>query len=327
MKGLLVIGMVLAHVVQFFYQGDGYNHPFSSFINQVTFPGFIFCFGYVFYVAYLRKEGKSVVIRMIVSLLKCQVAFYISGFAFRVLKDHTRYSWKGLWKILILSDLPGWSEFLAAFAVVTLVGILLYVPLKKLLNYPVFYWCITGLLLVSTYIPYEKIKINQLGLVIGTANFPCFPALQYFPYFMIGIYFAKKEILFQIRYMLGSLLITAGVMVYVILKGMPERFPPTLLWIVLPAFYLYLYYMVSQLLSYLSNKITGINLVAHFGSKSLFYLVISNIFIFAFAGANMGKFKLLGCGIIALLMISIIYYLEIISKDRIRKNIIKETSL
>lgn len=97
--------------------------------------------------------------------------------------------------------------------------------------------------------PYDKITIYQIGLLIGSTQFQSFPILQYMPYFLIGIYFAKFNINFDNKILIGSLI---GTLVffcyYCIFKSIPERFPPSFPWTVSGMFFLYTYYLFSKFL-------------------------------------------------------------------------------
>ncbi len=57
-KLLLVIGMIAAHVFQLLYNGETGRSMiwmFSTYINAITFSGFLFAFGCAIQLAYLRK--------------------------------------------------------------------------------------------------------------------------------------------------------------------------------------------------------------------------------------------------------------------------------
>lgn len=62
--------------------------------------------------------------------------------------------------------------------------------------------------LLMTFIPYQYIKINQIGLILGSCNFQSFPAIQYFSLFLIGIYFAKNNIISNFKLLIISLIAT-----------------------------------------------------------------------------------------------------------------------
>ena len=94
-KGLLVIGMVYAHVLQFFSPMN--FHPgfraVSEYANLITFSGFVFCFGYTNQLAYYSKPFSNVYRKMLITALKTLIAFYVSGIAFRLLISDEALDW------------------------------------------------------------------------------------------------------------------------------------------------------------------------------------------------------------------------------------------
>lgn len=275
MKGMLVIGMILAHVIQFLGKWNVVAAEISSFINCITFSGFFFCFGYVFYIAYLRKSFSDVWRNILTTFFRTLVAFYISGICYCIIFKRTAGNW--LYEILLLFRIPGYSEFLVSFALVTFVGGVLFVPLQKLLEHKWLTTVIGLLLLTTTFIPYNKITCTQLGLFIGTKKFAAFPVLQYFPLWLAGAYFAK----YKIKWNRNVFVITFWCsLTYVISKHLKSpllvRFSPSLLWIISPLFFIYCYYLISTVLSKYKYSVAIIKI----GQNSLFYLLVSNIMIF-----------------------------------------------
>lgn len=74
-KGFLIIGMIFAHIIQFFSNWSFFlDYYISMYINIITFSGFMFSFGYVSQIAYLKKEFKDVYKNMLMGSLKALVA-------------------------------------------------------------------------------------------------------------------------------------------------------------------------------------------------------------------------------------------------------------
>lgn len=310
LKGLLVIGMILAHVIQFLGKWNVFTYEISSFMNCITFSGFFFCFGYVFYVAYLCKTLSVVWKRILITFFKTLIAFYISGICYCVLKRGMNENW--IWKILTLNQIPAYSEFLISFALVSLVGLIFFIPLQKLLEYKWITLTLGIILLFTTFIPYPKITSTQLGLLIGTKKFCAFPVLQYFPLWLAGAYFAK----YKIKWNRNIFVITFWCSVtYVISKHLKSpllvRFSPSLLWIISPLFFIYCYYLISNVLS----KYKYSNTIIKIGQNSLFYLLISNIMIFLMTMIlKRNSLSFTFCLFITLLVLLIIKYLISIIK-------------
>ena len=279
-KGLLVFGMILAHVIQILGDRNDYLlSAISKYINLISFSGFLFAFGYANYFAYFSKDFQSVKWRMFKTGLKILIAFYISGIAFRILFEKKAIHLLDIIKIILLADIPRYSEFLASFAVITLLALALFKLIKTVLSSQIYFWLLNIFLLFTTFIPYERITINQLGLLIGTNNFTCFPVIQYSPLYLIGIYFARYKIKFNRIALLISSAFTLSLISYLFYTHkLPNRFPPSLSWIVGSAFFLYIYFLGSNLLA---AKLKKIELLEKPGKNVLFYLLVSNILIFA----------------------------------------------
>lgn len=286
-KGLLVIGMVYCHILQFFVDlgGSFLARQITFYINAVTFSGFVFTFGYTSYIAYFSKSFRESYQKILRSFLKLLGAFYISGFSYRILAERKPY-FKGLAEpILLLKDIPGWSEFIISFAMLMLVSLILFVPLKKIVEHKRLFWIVTVALLFTTWIPYERVTSIHLGLFIGTTRFAAFPVLQYMPYFLLGIYFKRYEIKPDRWLALGATILTG---IAVISMGMhqwaePGRFPPTLMWIVLPALPLAIYFFIGHLIQTFELKWNWLFVL---GQNSMIYLLLSNIVIFALNGVK-----------------------------------------
>lgn len=315
-KGLLVIGMVLVHIMQFF--SDPSISPSVEYVinigNVITFSGFVFCFGYVAEISYLEKDLKSVYKKIIKNIIKTLIAFYVSGSAYQIFVAGNLIEWNTFKEIILLNTMPGWSEFLASFAYFSFVTLILFVPFKKVLNNKVLFWIIFFSLFLTCLIQYEKITINQLGVLIGTNKFAAFPVLQYMPFYMLGMYFKKYDIKFNLVFAGGALLLSAYPLYKIIvLKAPPLRFPPSIAWIVAPMFVLYLYYLASIMLE---RFFLYLKPIIAFGQNVLFCLVVSNIFIFSLDS----KFKKLTlkpleCIYMEVVFLAIVYYLvSIVSK-------------
>lgn len=312
LKGLLVLGMILAHVIQFLGKWNTFTSEFSSFINCITFSGFFFCFGYVFYVAYLCKALSVVWKRILITFFKTLIAFYISGICYcTILKRGIIGNW--IWKILTLSHIPGYSEFLISFALVSLVGLIFFIPLQKLLEHKWITLAIGIVLLFTTFIPYQKITYTQLGLLIGTKKFCAFPVLQYFPLWLAGAFFAKYKITWNRNIFVVTFWCS---LTYIISKHLNNplltRFSPSMLWIISPLFFIYCYYLISNILSKYKISLS----ITRIGQNTLFYLLISNIAIFIMTTLfKRNSLSFIYCVFITLLILFIIrYFISIIKK-------------
>lgn len=288
-KGILVIAMVYCHTIQFY--GDSGLFPieatWETLINLAAFPGFLFAFGAAVSMAYLDKPLKTVWPRMLLAALRSLGAFYLSGIAFRVLREGRAFSAATVNRVLLLSDIPGWSEFLVAFALFALLSILLFKPLKLLRERPLWVAGVSLLCLAATFLPYERVTIPQIGLLVGTNEFACFPLLQYAPYYLAGIVFASNKKACGAAALIAS---AVGGALALSQGGLPERFPPSLGWVLLPAGLIAALYLLAWGLAKIPfgkwERYSPLIPLASLGRESLYYLLTTNILLFTFAGRN-----------------------------------------
>ena len=80
MKGCLTVLMVLSHLT-YVVPFDGIG-KFNAYVNLTTFSGFMFCFGYVCWKAYIENEREDVVRRLLKGACKSLCAFYICGLGY-----------------------------------------------------------------------------------------------------------------------------------------------------------------------------------------------------------------------------------------------------
>ena len=121
-RGLLVILMVYGHVLQFF--GDDQIFPLVgdliSVVNLTVFGTFVFDFGVTAELAYLKKPYCQALPGMVKTGLRAYAAFCLSGIGFRVLRENKPFAVGTVRRVPTLSEIPGWSEFLVAFALYSL---------------------------------------------------------------------------------------------------------------------------------------------------------------------------------------------------------------
>lgn len=191
MKGVLTVLMVLAHSIQFFVELD--NAPamriISDYINLTTFSGFVFTFGYVSNFAYLTKAPRERARKLLLNIGRLLIAFYLSSLAFVIFREHADFSLGTVLNILLIRRLAGWSEFLLSFALLMLLCLLSAPAIRELSL--VRFVAILALSLASTFIPFGSVN-PIIGSVIGGTNYSYFPVLQYFGFFVVGVWFAQR---------------------------------------------------------------------------------------------------------------------------------------
>ena len=294
-RGLLVMLMVYGHVMQFF--GEPMLFPMTQtlvdVINQLVFPCFVFCFGYTAVLAYLNKPYRQALPGMLKTALRSLFVFYLSGLAFRVVRENKPLAPATVRDVLLLADIPGWSEFLIAFALYALLLVIGFKLFQLLADHPAAALAVSLACIGCCFIPYSKIEITQLGLLIGGRQFSFFPIVQYMPYLLAGMVAARGGKRVRLGVIAFAAACTLAGMIGAPLTGpLPGRFPPNWAWILRPALGVAAIVLLSWCLCRLNrfrfgfviDKICGF--FSHFGGKSLYYLLGSNLVLFTFAGKN-----------------------------------------
>ncbi len=307
--------MIIAHVIQFFCKPNRFALLISSYINLTSFSGFLFVFGYVNYIAYFDKEDyKLSQKKLLKTAINILVIYYLSAFLFRLLVSNSLINngLYGILKILLLWDLPGYSEFLLSFFIITLLSFVFINYFKKIQVKHGLYLILICLL--STFIPATWVTINQVGLIIGSCKISAFPIVPYFPYFLLGILFAKLKFKFNVLHLCVAALCSLSLIIFIfIFKKVPSRFPPNIFWILGPAFYLYLYFAGSKLIykMWIGNYISFVEKI---GNSTLFYLILSNIFIFSISTRILKDLSLTYCFLLSSIILFFIYRMQKIIK-------------
>ena len=288
-RGVLVLLMVYGHVLQFF--GDAQLFPLVSdligVVNLTVFGTFVFYFGATAELAYLKKPYFQALPGMVKTGLRAYAAFCLSGIGYRVLRENKPFAVGTVRRVLTLSDIPGWSEFLIAFALYSLLLIVGFAAFRWLAGKPLAALAVgaacVGCCLI---VPYGAVP-TPLALLIGGTKFAYFPVVQYMPYFLAGLLYARGE---RGRLLAAAAACTAAGAVDFLLHGLPSRFPPDWGWILLPCLLTAAVVMLSRALCALSGS--GVRKIAdalcgvlgRLGGASLYYLLTSNLVLFTLAG-------------------------------------------
>ena len=250
LKGILVILMILSHIYEYkFFPIKFISNFLTTYINLITFSGFMFCFGYVCYISYINKNIKTNQLRK-----KLLSNFFIL-------------------KIILFIKLGMFSEFLLSFAFIYIFILLFYPFFKHINNNKIILLIIISLLSSFIYIP--SCNYHLIGVFFSIKKIFSFPIIQYSSFFLIGIYFAKNNIIYNNKIMLISIIGTISYMLYFAINhNLPSRFPPSLFWITGSFFFIYINYLFCKKDK---NKNTVLELI---GNNSLLCLLISNIIIF-----------------------------------------------
>ena len=237
MKIILVLGMILDHIIQLTYTETNTKiyqilKVITKIINLVTFPGFLFCFGFAVAIAYLRKNNEKITrIKIVRNAFRILVAFYISGFAMELLVEKNT-SISDLVEVITLTKIPRYSEFLISFFMITLLTAIFLNTLKKITSNVWLTLLYTIIAMIFVLTPYKSITISQIGIFIGTVKFNTFPVIQYSIYYIWGAYFYNKNVKGNIL-----VLVMTGISFFLFWGSTlyngetPERYPLSLLWL------------------------------------------------------------------------------------------------
>ncbi len=308
-KALLMLMMIFSHTIGIF---GSRNLPVLGnvkyLIELVAFPGFLLCFGYNTQLAYFstrplnyRRIGRTAA--------RLLIAFYISAICYEIFLDENGLSWNELGQILTLSRIPYVSEFMLNFPLTLLIATVLVKPIGWVLETRLRLLITIGLLLATTFFPYQIVTAAQLGLLIGTPRtvFYSYPVVQYFPIFLIGMYFARHQIHYSRWVMAGSLVAVGSALIIFQMVGVPLRFPPAFGWIVASiAFALSGYFLVQ----YLPTRSRTTQWLMPIGVNTLNFFLLSNIFLFALRS----KFPTVvaspvACVLLTLVVSGVIYFI------------------
>lgn len=283
LKGFLTVTMILCHSIQFFGKEQDLVQGFLvNVINLATFPGFVFCFGYVGNTAYFQERWAKGAKKMGKNMLRILIAFYISGIAYVALVEGKIFRVDFIMEVLALRKYPGWSEFLASFAAMLLVGILCF-PLFREMDGKILA-CVALVSAAACFLPYDLVGNSWLALFVGSGHYVTFPVVQYGFFFAAGIWFSKKEIRWDWRILtLCIFLAVPSFSCYAVTGYMPQRFPLSVWYLCGGCIFVYLYYLLSCGMG--KARFTPVKYVAEWlervGADSLYYLLFSNLLIFA----------------------------------------------
>jgi len=195
-RGLAIFLMVVAHVTVFINNNsNAFLGGLAQLIDIIAFTVFLMVSGAVAYLAYLdRKETKKMRSSIVDRSFNLLVAYFIVSLV-AILPELSKDFARKTLEILFFLRSPSYSEFLIPFIVY---GFSL-IPLRnfykkiasnlKLLIIVGLSAYILGWLLYQ--VPYPKSLSYYMSFVSGYSDWFRFPLLQYFPVFLVGIYFGR----------------------------------------------------------------------------------------------------------------------------------------
>lgn len=276
LKTLLVVGMIGAHVVQLItFRPRPEATMFAEYANLVSFSGFMFAFGIGLGLPKPEGRRRSWWSRLKPVLLLL-LAVYASSFGFTLLVERKPLDGQLILDVLTMQRLFGWSEFLATFFMLSIVTLVARPALLAIGRNPWLMLVATAVCLATTFYTTGAI-FPLLPTIVSHTGFANFPLLPYLPWFLLGIWYGSYPV--RAWHFVPALAIT-GYLYWVTIQAgqFPNRFPPTILWIVGPAAILLAYLAVCRLIA---ARVNIPNVLLTPGRHVLSFLVLSNLGFFA----------------------------------------------
>ncbi len=276
-KTALIWGMVTTHMVQLITFGPPrWLAGFTEFINLVTFSGFMLAFGLG---VGISGPGRSRPLRQrLTPALLLLAAAWVSSLAFVVLVDRKPLTPELLANLFSLRVLFGWSEFLASFFMLYLVIAIARPWLVRLADNALLLAIAIAVCLAATLVT-TRIDLPLLATLVGSTNYASFPIIPYLPWFLVGIHLGRRDA--NPRFLGWALsALATGALLFVLQRTgeLPQRFPPSALWIAGAALPLAVYLGLSRLAA---GRLALPSWLLAPGRHVLASLLLSNLVIFA----------------------------------------------
>ncbi|MDY3249517.1 MAG: YfhO family protein, partial [Candidatus Choladocola sp.] len=255
-----LFGCFFLYMAMQLFVGDTDQLTLVNRINMALYfvfvPGFIFRIGYCFgRTRRLNSEeyGKKLLLK---DAGRYYVYFFLLAFGQEVLQmGYTpRYSFSD---ILTVVSIPSISAVFFTMAVMLLTVRGFYATFAKLAGKRKKMIIVALLCLFSSLLWTEKESYALAAALFGSSAHPAVPAVPYFAYFLLGVWFEEKKPGFQWKMAAGAAAVTA---VSLLLYRTPLQDLCRVTISFLPA---YLVYVLSELLSDLTLRFEGARLVCN----------------------------------------------------------------
>ena len=278
LKTLLVVGMISAHVIQLVTEEPPrWAWIWSDVVNLVTFSGFMLAFGLGVGLSAGRERRRSAGERVL-PVIKMLVAVWFSSFGFLLLVERTPIDGWLVREVMTTEVLFGWSEFLTSFLVLYILLAVARPAFVRVATRPT--WLIAACVgaLATTMVTTDAYR-PLIGGLVGHRGYPNFPVLSYLPWFLIGIHLGARGHRISAGDIAVGAAATGAFLLYLWQEQrLPERFPPSLLWIIGPGLPLAMYlWTVEQA----ARRVPRPDMTLAAGRHVLASLVLSNLLIFA----------------------------------------------
>jgi fucose 4-O-acetylase-like acetyltransferase len=281
-KGGLTLLMIAAHVVQLCRSSGGAAEALSLAANLTCFPAYLFCFGFACHRAYLAPDRAGRTRPLAATILKILAAYYASAIAATLFLSRAPLP-AAISGLLLFERIPAYSEFLLAFAATLLVARIARAPLLRIASSPNATALALALLLLTTFLPYSLVQRPQLGILVGSDSVSLFPVLQYFGFFLLGVHVSiHPDAATRASVAAAAAALAAWSVQFLAGGAPPERFPPSATWILLSFAAVVVGLAASGRIG--ASALLRAKLAA-IGENVLFYLLLSNLILFAVVGS------------------------------------------
>lgn len=307
-KGFLIVQMTFAHVLAFYGNGSLPWYWVSQMVNLSTFGGFLFAFGWGAQLAWFPKEANYARPRILKASLRLHIGFLVSALLYQSLILNKYWEPSYLLDVLCFNAVPNYGQFLGSFTVATLAAAVLFGFWK---NLKMGLGAILILIaILSTLIPSFHHWV-PLAYVWQAEKISTFPFFQYMHYWILGILLCRYQLLKSLWLGPIAFVLSLPTLIYAMLnKHMPVEYPPSLFWVCGGLFIHWIYLKLSQWLSNTEKS----EFLSEMGSKALYYLLGSNLLIFAFRGHIPHGNDMSFCAIVSALFLAFLYWFAQLAK-------------
>ncbi|PWB66320.1 MAG: hypothetical protein C3F17_01710 [Bradyrhizobiaceae bacterium] len=169
LKTLLVVGMIIAHVIQLL-GASGRLSPasqlVSGFVNLISFSGFLMAFGMG---VGLSRGGRPSIGARLTPALALLAATWVSSLGYVLLVSREPVTLATLTDLVTLRVLHGYSEFLASFFVLCLGLALLRPAFVAIATNPYWLFFVTVACLAATQVTVSA-RLPLVGTLIGSRS-------------------------------------------------------------------------------------------------------------------------------------------------------------
>lgn len=320
-KGLLTIGMIFAHVVGLLYNQQSIPLIFLKhyIIDLVSFPGFLFCFGFTSWVAYYQKANIPWS-KVAKTSLKIYSTFVISGVAWLTIVESKKIGFEVLAIVMTVRALPLLSEFLFTFAAMTLLGVLF----RRYITIATERWqhilLSIAFFLLFTLLPVTKQTDPLISIFIGGGMYNSFPIIQYLPLFLLGVFAARFTKWFSLQTCIFGAVIGLGLWFLFMIFQPPHQFPPSASWIINSVGFLSIIYGFAKIINEKFPAVL-VQYLNQVGQNVLVYLLLSNLIIMISVALGIkSSLNEIQVFLFVVTLLVLIFFIQYISVDLHRAN-------